>query len=170
MEKKPGTIVKEVTNVEKLLIKGVAKDDRVARLSILGVKDVPGVAFKIFSSLAARNINVDIILQTVARENSQDVTFTVAKTQMEEALAVLNEVKQILGASGTYCDDNITKVSIVGAGMANHPGVAARMFEALADANINIQMISTSEIKISVLIDKENGERAVNAIHEAFAV
>ncbi len=170
LEKKPGTVVKEVTDVEKLLIKGVAKDNRVARLSIIGVQDVPGIAFKIFSALAARKINVDIILQSIGRDDTKDIAFTVPLDDKEEALEVLDGLHKVLKAHEILSDDNVTKVSIVGAGMATNPGVAAKMFEALADANINIQMISTSEIKISVLIEKKDADRAVAAIHEAFAV
>ena len=170
LTRKPGTVIKEVVDVEKMLIKGVAKDNNVARLSIIGVQDIPGIAFKIFSSLAAKKINVDIILQSVGRNNTKDIAFTVAADQMDEALEVLDDLKKVMNAKEIVYDDNISKVSIVGAGMATNPGVAAKMFEALADAGINIHMISTSEIKISVLINKEDCNRAVNAIHDAFIV
>ncbi len=170
LTRKPGTVIKEVVDVEKMLIKGVAKDNNVARLSIIGVQDIPGIAFKIFSSLAAKKINVDIILQSVGRNNTKDIAFTVAADQMDEALEVLDDLKKVMNAKEIDYDDNISKVSIVGAGMATNPGVAAKMFEALADAGINIHMISTSEIKISVLINKEDCNRAVNAIHDAFIV
>ena len=170
LTRKPGTVIKEVVDVEKMLIKGVAKDNNVARLSIIGVQDVPGIAFKIFSSLAAKKINVDIILQSIGRNNTKDIAFTVAADQMEEALEVLDDLKKVMNAKEIVYDDNISKVSIVGAGMATNPGVAAKMFEALSDAGINIQMISTSEIKISVLINKDDCKRAVNAIHDAFIV
>lgn len=168
LSRKPGTVIKEVVNVEKMLIKGVTKDNNVARLSIIGVQDVPGIAFKIFSSLAAKKINVDIILQSVGRHNTKDIAFTVAADQKEDAMAALDELKQLMNASEIVCDDDVSKVSIVGAGMANNPGVAAKMFEALADCGINIQMISTSEIKISVLIKKEDCAKAVTAIHDTF--
>lgn len=170
LSKKPGTIIKEVVNVEKLLIKGVAKDDNVARLSIIGVEDVPGIAFKIFSALAAKKINIDIILQSVGRNNTKDIAFTVHADQEAEALEVLDSLKQTINAHEIIADDNVSKVSIVGAGMVANPGVAATMFEALSDAGINIQMISTSEIKISVLIKKDDCRRAVAAIHDAFIV
>ena len=170
LTRKPGTVIKEVVDVEKMLITGVAKDNNVARLSIIGVQDIPGIAFKIFSSLAAKKINVDIILQSVGRNNTKDIAFTVAADQMDEALEVLDDLKKVMNAKEIVYDDNISKVSIVGAGMATNPGVAAKMFEALADAGINIHMISTSEIKISVLINKEDCNRAVNAIHDAFIV
>ena len=170
LTKRPGTVVKEVVDVEKMLIKGVAKDDKVVRLSVIGVQDVPGIAFRLFSALAAKKINVDIILQSVGRNNTKDIAFTVDLDHKEEAIQVLEELKHVLKAHDIVYDDNVTKVSIVGAGMATNPGVAARMFEALADAGINIQMISTSEIKISVLIRKDEGPRAVQVIHDAFQV
>lgn len=168
LEKKPGTIIKEVTDVEKLLIKGVTKDERVARLSILGVQDVPGIAFKIFSALAAGKINVDIILQSVCRDDTKDISFTVDLASVEEAVSILDGLKKLMNAHDIQVDTGVAKVSIVGAGMATNSGVAAKMFEALADAGINIQMISTSEIKISVIIDKKDADRAVQVIHEAF--
>ena len=168
LEKKPGTIIKEVTDVEKLLIKGVTKDEQVARLSILGVQDVPGIAFKIFSALAAGKINVDIILQSVGRDDTKDISFTVDLASVEEAVSILDGLKKLMNAHDIQVDTGVAKVSIVGAGMATNSGVAAKMFEALADAGINIQMISTSEIKISVIIDKKDADRAVQVIHEAF--
>ena len=170
LTKRPGTVVKEVADVEKMLIKGVAKDDKVMRLSIIGVQDIPGIAFRLFSALAARKINVDIILQSVGRDNTKDIAFTVGLDHRDEAIQALEELKVSMGAHEIVYDDNVTKVSIVGAGMATNPGVAAKMFEALSDAGINIQMIATSEIKISVLIRKEEGPRAVQAIHDAFQV
>ena len=164
----PGTKVKEVVNVEKLLIRGVARDNDVARISIVGVPDEPGVAFKIFSLLARKKINVDIILQSVGRDGTKDITFTVSEGNLDTALTVLEENQAVIGAREiTHCRD-ISKVSIVGAGMATNPGVAARMFEALYAAGINIQMISTSEIKISVLIEQKEAERAVRVIHKHF--
>lgn len=164
----PGTKVKEVTKMEKMLIKGVAKDTNVARVSIVGLPDEPGIAFKIFSRVANAHINVDIILQSVGRDGTKDITFTVAAENAEAAVEALQEYCDMLGAKKLTYDTSVAKVSIVGAGMETHEGVAASMFEALADANINIQMISTSEIKISVLIDKIDGQRAVQAIHAKF--
>ena len=167
LEEKPGTVIKEVAKVEKMLIKGVAKDDEVTRISIIGVQDIPGIAFQIFSALAARKVNVDIILQSVGRNDTKDITFTVADSQREDALAVVEELKGTLRAKG-ISSEGVTKVSVVGAGMESNYGVAAKMFEALAEANVNIQMIATSEIKISVLIDREDGLRAMRVVHEAF--
>lgn len=164
----PGTKVKEVTKMEKMLIKGVAKDTNVARVSIVGLPDEPGIAFKIFSRVANAHINVDIILQSVGRDGTKDITFTVAAENAEAAVEALQEYCDKLGAKKLTYDTSVAKVSIVGAGMETHEGVAASMFEALADANINIQMISTSEIKVSVLIDQEDADRAVAAVHRAY--
>ena len=164
----PGTIVKEETKVEKMLISGVAKDENIARISIMGVPDRPGLAFKIFSKLAAKNINVDIILQSVGRNGTKDISFTVGEDNLKEAIEMLNPYAEALGASGVVYDENVAKVSIVGAGMESHPGVAADMFDAMFEANINIQMISTSEIKISVLIAAEDADKAVSSIHSKF--
>lgn len=163
-----GTIVKEERNVEKMLINGVAKDDQIARVSIIGVPDKPGLAFKIFSRLAQKGVNIDIILQSIGRNGTKDISFTVEKGKMEDTITLLSDYVETLGASSVVYDDDVTKVSIVGAGMETHPGVAAEMFEALFDKQINIQMISTSEIKISVLIAKKDGDNAVRAIHDKF--
>ena len=164
----PGTIVKEETKVEGMLIKGVAKDDNVAVVSIKGVPDVPGMSFKVFSLLAQRNINVDIILQSSGTEGTKDLAFTVPLTDAESAVSVLEDHKSRFGGGEIAVDKTCAKVSVVGAGMQSHPGVASTMFEALSGQNINIRMISTSEIKISVIIDKNDADRAVSAIHDAF--
>ena len=164
----PGTEVKEVCKVEKMLIKGVAMDNDVVRVSVIEVPDRPGVAFKLFSSLAASKINVDIILQSIGRDGTKDISFTVATAHKDEAMQIAEEFCQTVGAKKVTAKDNLSKVSIVGSGMLSNPGVAATMFEALGENNINISMISTSEIKISVLIDAKDANKAVNAIHEAF--
>ena len=163
-----GTIVKEENSVEHMLLSGVAKDDDIARISIIGVPDKPGLAFKIFSKLSSKGTNVDIILQSIGRNGTKDISFTVEKNRMEDTIELLKEYTEKLGASSLVADDNVSKVSIVGAGMESHPGVAAEMFEALFSRNVNIQMISTSEIKISVLVHKADSDRAVEAIHQKF--
>ena len=168
MTRKPGTIVKEATKVEKMLISGVAKDEDVARISIIGVPDRPGLAFKIFSKLSAKNINVDIILQSVGRNGTKDISFTVSRPNLRETIEILTPYIELIGATTIVYDENVAKVSIVGAGMEAHPGTAADMFEALYEENINIQMIATSEIKISVLIDRSDADKAVSAIHGKF--
>nr|WP_319488357.1 aspartate kinase [uncultured Caproiciproducens sp.] len=168
MTRKPGTIVKEATKVEKMLISGIAKDEDVARISIIGVPDRPGLAFKIFSKLSAKNINVDIILQSVGRNGTKDISFTVSQAHLKETIDILNPYVELIGATSVVYDENVAKVSIVGAGMETHPGTAAQMFEALFEANVNIQMIATSEIKISVLIDRSDADKAVTAVHNKF--
>lgn len=166
--KVPGTIVKEKVKMEKMLISGVAKDTDVARLSVTCIPDRPGMVFKLFSKLAARDINVDVILQSVGRDGTKDIAFTVAKNKGDEAKEICEKFADNIGAGGVDYEDDIAKVSIVGAGMESHAGVASKMFEALYDKQINIRMISTSEIKVSVIIDKDDADRAVSAIHEKF--
>ena len=166
--KAPGTKVKEVTNVEKMLITGVAKDTSIARIEIVGLPDNPGIAFKIFSLVAQAHVNVDIILQSVGRAGTKDISFTVPEQDGEKTVAALKEYCEHLGAKSITCNTDLAKVSVVGAGMETHEGVAAKMFEALSDANINIQTISTSEIKISVLIERKDADRAVLAVHNKF--
>lgn len=167
LKRVPGTIVKEAANVEKMLVRGVTKDTDVARISIIGVPDIPGIAFKVFGKLAAKAINVDIILQSVGRDGTKDITFTVAKNNGEESVKLLKELLSLKDGQ-IVCDTSVAKVSIVGAGMETHPGTASKMFEALYEVGVNIQMIATSEIKISVLISDADADRAVAAVHEAF--
>ena len=166
-----GTLVKEEVTVEKMLITGVACDKNTARIAVTGLEDRPGVAFKLFNHLARHNINVDIILQSVGREGTKDISFTVAEDEVDEAVAILNRHR----ATSVKCEEidvdrHVAKVSIVGAGMMSNPGVAARMFEALADVGVNIKMISTSEIRVTVLVDEASVERAMNAVHDKFAL
>lgn len=163
-----GTVVKEETNVEKMLISGVASDKDVSRISVIGIEDVPGKAFALFSLLAKEKISVDIILQSIGRDNTKDISFTVAKSDLQRTLDVLEENKERLGVKEITHKDNIAKLSVVGAGMATNPGVASLMFEALYDAGVNINMISTSEIKISVLIDEKDVDDAMVAVHDKF--
>ncbi len=167
MVKEPGTIVREVAKMEKMLIRGVTKDMDVARISVVGMKDVPGNAFKLFSSLAAKGINIVVILQSVGRDGTKDISFTCAKGNAEQAKELLENLFAPEGAI-VSCDTSVAKVSIVGAGMQSHSGTASKMFGALYEAGINIGMISTSEITVSVLIDKEVADKAVAAVHQAF--
>lgn len=166
--KAPGTIVKEKSKMEKMLISGVAKDTDVARISVTGIPDNPGLAFKMFSKLSAKDINVDIILQSIGHDGKKDISFTVPKDRAEEAIDALKSYVENHGAKEIIANTDVAKVSIVGAGMESHAGVASTMFEALYNAQINIQMIATSEIKVSVLIDKKDADRAVSAIHDKF--
>lgn len=164
----PGTKVKEATKMEKMMISSVAKDAHVARVMIVGIPDEPGIAFKIFSRVAQAHVNVDMILQSVGRDGTKDITFTVPEDGGETAVAALQEYADRVGAKSLTYDTKCAKVSIVGAGMETHEGVASKMFEALSEKNINIEMISTSEIKVSVLIDAEEADRAVSAVHAKF--
>ena len=166
--RKPGTQVKEVVKVEQTKISGIAKDTNVARIALIGLRDEPGVAFKVFRVLSRSKINVDIILQSIGRDGTKDISFTVAKSDMELAEKVLMEHKDEVGFEDISVNGDIAKVSIVGAGMMTSPGVASLMFEALYDAKVNINMISTSEIKISVLVPVEDADRAIAAIHRKF--
>ena len=159
----PGTVVKEVAKMEGMLIKGVAKDTDVAVITILNVPDEPGTSFKIFGLLAQKNINVDIILQSTGRDGKKDISFTCSQGDAEIAMKALRESAKFHDVT---CDETSAKVSIVGAGMQSHSGVASKMFEALSNNNINIKMISTSEIKISCIIDREDADKAVSAIHD----
>ena len=167
-ERVPGTKVKEAGTVEKMLIRGVTRDNDVARISIVGIEDTPGMAYKIFSALSKKNINVDLILQSIGRQNKKDISFTVSKGHLDEALKVLEDIGNIIKADHIDHREDVSKVSIVGAGMTSNPGVAALMFEALYEAGINIHMISTSEIKVSVLVNEAIAEKAVAAVHTKF--
>ena len=153
--------------MEKMLVRGVTKDTDVARISVVGVPDVPGIAFKLFAKLAAKGVNVDIILQSVGRDGTKDITFTVSEGNGPLAVELVKEVVD-LPDEKIVCDTNVAKISVVGAGMETHPGTASKMFEALYEINVNIQMIATSEIKISVLIDEKDADRAVTAVHNKF--
>ena len=169
-EKVPGTVVKEAVTVEKMLIRGVTRDNDVARIAVCGLEDSPGIAFKVFSILAKEGINVDVIIQSIGRENKKDISFTVTKANLTPALEALEREKAALNYENIKHNENMSKVSIVGAGMTNNPGVAAKMFEALYDAGINIHMIATAEIKVSVLINVQNADRAVEVIHNKFSI
>lgn len=163
-----GTVVKEETNVESMLINGVAVDKNAARIAIIGVKDKPGIAFKIFHLLGKNHINVDLILQSIGREGTKDISFTVAREDVEDAVSLLNENKNTITAQKIEAEKNVAKVSVVGGGVQSNPGVAAKMFEAIFNAGINIRMIATSEIRITVLVNEEEADKAAKAVHEAF--
>ncbi len=167
LKRVPGTIVKEVAKMEKMLVRGVTKDTDVARISITNIPNIPGIAFKLFSKLAQARINVDIILQSVGRDGTKDISFTVSRENAEGAIEAIHKTFDI-DDKDIICDKNVAKISIVGAGMETHPGTASKMFEALFEHDINIDMIATSEIKISVLIDAKDADRAVSAVHKAF--
>ncbi len=163
-----GTIVKEEAKVESMLISGVAVDKNVARISIIGVEDKPGTAYKLFAALARKNISVDIILQSIGRNGSKDISFTVARSDLQEALSAIENIKDVIKFDKLDHKENVAKVSIVGAGMATNAGVASLFFEAVYNAGVNVNMISTSEIKISILVDEKDADFAANKIHDAF--
>lgn len=166
-----GTVVKEVVKkMERMIISGVALDKNADRISVIGLNDVPGVAFKLFNTLAKHNINVDIIIQSVGKDDTIDISFTVSHDNLKEAMELLEDYKEVLGFEALECNCDVVKLSVVGAGMMSNPGVAAKMFECLYNKNINIQMIATSEIRITVLVDKKDALEAMNAVHDAFGL
>ena len=168
-ERKPGTKVKEVVkNVERMIISGVAKDASIARITVVGVPDEPGIAFRVFSVMGKAKINVDIILQSAGKNGSNDISFTVAEEDAEAAKAALEDAAEAIGCEGIAVDKDVAKVSVVGAGLMNSAGMAVKMFEALASCRINIQMISSSEIKLSAVIAQADADRAVQAVHEKY--
>lgn len=163
-----GTYVEEVAQVEKMLVRGVTRDNDVARIALCGVEDTPGKAFSIFSMLAENSISVDLIIQSIGDGISKDISFTVKESDLPTVLELLEKKNNIIKAREIKSTADVSKVSIVGAGMVNNSGVASSMFEALYNAHININMIATSEIKISVLVDRKDAEAAVAAIHDKF--
>ena len=163
-----GTVVKEEVTVERMLISGVALDTDAVRIAVIGLRDMPGMAFKLFDVLAKKHINVDVILQSIGRAGTKDISFTVDGKDLDDAMAALEEHKARLGYQELHAERNIAKLSIVGAGMMSNPGVAAKMFESLYNEGVNINMISTSEIRVTVLINEKDGVRAMNAVHDAF--
>ena len=163
-----GTYVKEESQVEKMLVRGVTRDNDCARIALCGVEDAPGKAFQVFEMIAKAGISVDLILQSIGDGKTKDISFTVAEGDLDATLELLEKNKSIIKAREIKSTSDVSKVSIVGAGMVNNSGVAAKMFEALSDAHINIKMIATSEIKISVLVAQKDAEHAVNAIHDKF--
>ena len=164
-----GTVVKEEVTVERMLISGVALDTDAVRIAVIGLKDEPGVAFKLFDTLAKKNINVDVILQSIGRAGRKDISFTVDGNDLDDAVAVLDANQARLGFAELHSERNIAKLSIV-AGMMSNPGVAAKMFESLYNEGVNINMISTSEIRVTVLINEKDGVRAMNAVHDTFGL
>lgn len=163
-------IVKEVSKMEEVVVSGIAFDKNQAKLSILDVQDHPGVAGKIFGALAEAKINVDMIIQSAARDRANDISFTISRNDIRKATPILEKVRKDLGARGILCEERVAKVAIVGVGMRSHPGVAAKMFQTFAKERINIEMISTSEIKVSCVVKEQDLDRAVKALHKAFSL
>lgn len=168
MSEAEGTEVKEDVKMERMLVSGVAADKKVSRISIMGINDEPGKAFEVFSLMAKEKVSVDIILQSTGAYGKQNISFTIGEDDLDIALKALEKNKERLTAREIVHDENTAKLSIVGAGMATNPGVAAMFFEAMYDAGVNIQMISTSEIKITVLIAKDDVDAAMVAVHDKF--
>ncbi len=166
-----GTWVKSEDDImEKAIVSAVTHDFGEAKVTVVGVPDKPGVAARLFGALADANINVDMIIQNVSENARTDISFTASKDELEKVKKVIGELVEDLGAEGSKLDDNIAKISLVGAGMRTHPGIAAGMFKTLADNDINIEMISTSPIKISCVVGREDGEKAVKVLHEHFSL
>lgn len=170
MTRAEGTIVREGAKMEKMLVRGVACDKNTARIAVIGVKDEPGIAFRLFNAVAKKNINVDNIIQSVGREGTKDISFTVQNDDADDVITILESIQDTLGFARTDIARDVAKVSIVGAGIMTNSGVASKMFEALYDAGINIRMIFTSEIRVSVLVDKKYADKAMNVIHEKFGL
>ncbi len=168
LEKVEGTYVKEVNQVEKMLVRGVTRDNDCALVSLVGVEDTPGKAYSVFDLISKKNIGVDLIIQSIGRDGKKDISFTVTEGDLPEVLNVIEENKDVVKAERVDYATDVSKVSIVGAGMVSNAGVATTMFEALYNAHININMIATSEIKVSVLVDQKDAEKAVVAIHDKF--
>ena len=165
----PGTVVTEESDeMEAVIVRGAALNRDEAKVTVIGVPDQPGIAARILGEVAGRNVNLDMIIQNVGHDGKADLTFTVMKGDLADALDACNEAAKELGAGEVTSDDNIAKVSVVGVGMRSHSGVAEKMFRALADKGINIQMISTSEIKISCVVEKDRADDAMRALHDAF--
>lgn len=168
LNRNEGTYVKEDSKVEKMLVRGVARDNDCARIALCGVEDTPGKAFQVFEMIAKAGISVDLIIQSIGDGKTKDISFTVTESDLDATLKLLDENRDFIKAREIKSTSDVAKVSIVGAGMVNNSGIAAKMFEALSDAHINIHMIATSEIKISVLVAQKDADNAVNAIHDKF--
>jgi aspartate kinase len=168
----PGTLItfEDDDQMEKPIVSGIAFNRDEAKLTIRGIPDQPGVAYKVLGAISAANIEIDVIVQNVAKDNSATITFTVHRDELAKAEALLKEIATDLGALEVDSDSKIAKVSIVGVGMRSHAGVASQMFEALAKEGINIQLITTSEIKITVVIEERYLELAVRALHSGFGL
>ena len=165
----PGTVITaEIEKMESVIVRGAAINSNEAKITVIGVPDQPGIAAKVLEAVSNANVNLDMIVQNVGRDGKADLTFTVMKSDLPDALRVCEKSAKELGAAGVLADDNIAKISVVGVGMRSHSGVASKMFKALAERKINIQMISTSEIKISCVVEKGRGPDALRALHEVF--
>jgi aspartate kinase len=163
-------IVEEVSRMEDVVVSGIAFDRNQAKFSVVNVADRPGVAARIFGALADSRVNVDMIIQSAAQDGTNDISFTVARTDLKKAQPILDRLKRDLSAQTVICEEKVAKVAIVGVGMRSHPGVAAKMFKTLADAGINIEMISTSEIKVACVVEESDCDKSVRLLHKAFGL
>ena len=169
MTREEGTIVKESTKMEKMLISGVAGDKNIAKITVAGMKDDPESTFRLLNLMARNNLNIDVMIQSLEKDGTKTLTFTVARPDLMVTMELLKANMDVLGAVKIGCEEDVAKVSVVGAGVSSNPGVAAKMFEALANAGINTDMVTTSEIRITAVVDEQDAEMAMRAVHERFS-
>ncbi len=169
MSEAEGTVVKESTKMEKMLISGVATDKNIAKITVAGMKDDPESTFRLLNLLAKHGMNIDVMIQSLEKDGTKTLTFTIARPDMLMAAELLKQHSDVLGTVNISCEEDVAKVSVVGAGVSSNPGVAAKMFEALSDAGINTDMITTSEIRITAVIAENEAEAAMRAVHDRFA-
>lgn len=169
MTREEGTVVKESTKMEKMLISGVAGDKNIAKITVAGMKDDPESTFRLLNLMARNNLNIDVMIQSLEKDGTKTLTFTIARPDLMVTMDLLESNLDVLGAVKIGCEEDVAKVSVVGAGVSSNPGVAAKMFEALANAGINTDMVTTSEIRITAVVDEEDAETAMRAVHERFS-
>lgn len=169
MSEEEGTVVKETTKMEKMLISGVAVDKNIAKIAVSGMKDNPESTFKLLNLMAKNGVNIDVMIQSLEKDGTKTLTFTVARPDMMMTLDLLKKYSDVIGNANVSCEEDVAKVSVVGAGVSSNPGVAAKMFEALSNAGINTDMVTTSEIRITAVIKESEAETAMRAVHDRFA-
>lgn len=169
MSEEEGTVVKETTKMEKMLISGVAVDKNIAKIAVSGMKDNPESTFRLLNLMAKNGVNIDVMIQSLEKDGTKTLTFTVARPDMMMTLELLKKYSDVIGNANVSCEEDVAKVSVVGAGVSSNPGVAAKMFEALSNAGINTDMVTTSEIRITAVIKESEAEMAMRAVHDRFA-
>lgn len=169
MSEEEGTVVKETTKMEKMLISGVAVDKNIAKIAVSGMKDNPESTFKLLNLMAKNGVNIDVMIQSLEKDGTKTLTFTVTRPDMMMTLDLLKKYSDVIGNANVSCEEDVAKVSVVGAGVSSNPGVAAKMFEALSNAGINTDMVTTSEIRITAVIKESEAEMAMRAVHDRFA-
>lgn len=169
MSEEEGTVVKETTKMEKMLISGVAVDKNIAKIAVSGMKDNPESTFRLLNLMAKNGVNIDVMIQSLEKDGTKTLTFTVARPDMMMTLELLKKYSDVIGNANVSCEEDVAKVSVVGAGVSSNPGVAAKMFEALSNAGINTDMVTTSEIRITAVIRESEAEMAMRAVHDRFA-